>query len=96
MDIGNRLMHRAYVLVEAEVPTGEAIEDLVTLAHGDVTHLRSARHHATATSALPGPDPMSLEIAGFEPGLAHVARMRRSALGDLLDRAIASFGDAAA
>jgi hypothetical protein len=90
MDIGNRLLHRAYVLVEAEIPAGAAIEDLVTLAQGDVSHLEMARQYALAGD-LPESDG-SLEAIGFEPGLVQVARMRRAALGDLLDRAIASFG----
>ena len=90
MDMGNQLLHRAYVLVEAEIPAGEAIEDLVTLAHGNVGHLEAARRRA-GSGSLPASDE-SLAMVGFEPGLAHVARMRRAALGDLLDRAIASFG----
>ena len=93
MDIGNRLLHRAYVLVEAEVPTGDAIEDLVTLAHGNVENLRDARAQAvTGAVGTDDVDPMTLELAGFEPRLLQVAKMRRAALGDLLDRAIASFG----
>jgi hypothetical protein len=93
MDIGNRLLHRAYVLVEAQVPTGDAIEDLVTLAHGRVENLREARAQAVAgASGTDDVDPMTLELAGFEPRLLQVARMRRAALGDLLDRAIAAFG----
>ena len=88
--MGNRLLHRAYVLVEAEVPAWEAIEDLVTLAHGDVGHLEAARRQA-GRGSLPDSDD-SLALVGFEPGLAQIARMRRAALGDLLDRAIASFG----
>jgi hypothetical protein len=92
MDIGNRLLHRAYVLVEAEIPTGDAIEDLVTLAHGNVENLRDARVQATSGAAgTDDVDPMTLELAGFEPRLLQIARMRRAALGDLLDRAIASF-----
>lgn len=92
MDIGDRLLHRAYVLVEAEVPTGDAIEDLVTLAQGSVDNLRVAR--AQAAAGEPGieeTDPMTLELVGFEPRLLQLARTRRAALGDLLDRAIASF-----
>ena len=93
MDIGDRLLHRAYVLVEAEIPPGDAIEDLVTLAHGNVANLQSARQRAAATTnAALDPDPAGLEAAGFEPGLVHLARRRRMALSDLLDRAIASFG----
>jgi hypothetical protein len=90
MDIGNRLLHRAYVLVEAEVPAVEAIEDLITFAQGDVAQLEVARRHAHA-GGLPDSDE-GLEVIGFEPGLVQVARLRRAALGDLLDRAIASFG----
>ncbi len=90
MDIGNRVLHRAYLLVEAEIPAGEAIEDLVTLAHGKVSHLESARRQVGSGSLLDSDD--SLALVGFEPGLAQVARMQRAALGDLLDRAIASFG----
>ena len=90
MDMGNRLLHRAYVLVEAEIPAGEAIEDLVTFAQGDVGFLEAARRQA-GTGSLPDPDD-SLAMVGFEPGLVQVARMQRAAMGDLLDRAIASFG----
>jgi len=93
MDIGNRLLHRAYVLVEAEIPAGEAIEDLVTLAHGNVQNLRDARAQAaTSAAGAKDADPMTLELAGFEPRLLQLAERRRTALGDLLDRAIASFG----
>ena len=90
MDMSNRLLHRAYVLVEAGVPAGAAIEDLVTLSRGDVTHLEAARRQAQDAN-LPDSE-ASLELVGFESGLVQVARMRRAALGDLLDRAIASFG----
>ena len=90
MDIGNRLLHRAYVLVEAEVPTGDAIEDLVTLANGNVENLHDARAQAaTGATGTDDLDPTTLELAGFEPRLLQVAKMRRAALGDLLDRAIA-------
>ena len=93
MDIGNRLLHRAYVLVEAEVPAGDAIEDLVTLARGNVANLRSARDQAGSTSmAMATSDPSALELAGFEPHLLDTANRRREQLGFLLDRAIASFG----
>jgi hypothetical protein len=92
MDIGNRLLHRAYVLVEAEVPTSDAIEDLVSLAHGNVENLRDARDQAaTGATGTDDFDPMTLELAGFEPRLLQIARMHRAALSDLLDRAIASF-----
>jgi hypothetical protein len=93
MDMGDRLLHRAYVLVEAEIPSGDAIEDLVTLAHGNVENLRCAR--ARASSGFAGSveaDATALELAGFEPRLLQVASARRAALGNLLDRAIASFG----
>ena len=90
MDLGNQLLHRAYLLVEAEIPAGDAIEDLVTLARGDVDHLQSARRRI-GNGNLPDADD-SLALLGFEPGLARTARLQRAALGDLLDRAIASFG----
>ncbi|MBT8217478.1 MAG: hypothetical protein HKN74_08955 [Acidimicrobiia bacterium] len=90
MDNGHRVLHRAYVLIEADVPASEAIEDLVTFAQGNVENLRSARRRAGGETTLA--DPASLELIGFEPGLLQVARLRRAALGDLLDRAIASFG----
>ena len=90
MDMGNRLLHRAYLLVEAQIPAWEAIEDLVTLAQGEVGHLEAARQQV-GRGSLPDSDE-SLAMVGFEPGLAQVARMQRAALGDLLDRAIASFG----
>ncbi len=90
MDFGQNLLHRAYVLVEAEVPSLEAIEDLVTLAQGDVQHLRSARALAESDPGAEA-DSTSLQLAGFEPDLAQVATRHRAALGDLLDRAIASF-----
>lgn len=94
MDMGSRLIHRAYVLVESEIPAVDAIEDLVTLARGNVDNLRLARQQAAAQRSVPDEDvdPMTLELAGFEPRLSQVAQSRRSALGDLLDRAIASFG----
>ena len=93
MDIGNRLLHRAYVLVESEIPAGEAIEDLITLAHGNVAHLRSARDQAGSTpQAAAHSDPSVLEMAGFEPHLVDTASRRREQLGQLLDRAIACFG----
>ncbi len=92
MDIGNRLLHRAYVLVEAEIPAGDAIEDLVTLAQGNVDNLKDAREQAAAVGdGMIDVDPQTLELAGFEPRLLQVARMRRAKLSDLLDRAIASF-----
>lgn len=90
MDIGSRLVHRAYVLVEANVPAVEAIEDLVTLANGHVGHLREARTRAELVSGSQA-DSTTLELAGFEPDLGEVAGRNRAALGDLLDRAIASF-----
>lgn len=90
MDMGNQLLHRAYLLVEAEIPAGEAIEDLVTLARGQVFHLEAARRQVGGGSLSDADD--SLALVGFEPGLAHMARLQRAALGDLLDRAIASFG----
>ena len=93
MDIGYRLLHRAYVLVEAEVPADDAIEDLVTLAQGNVVNLQLARAQAVASAqGMREADPMTLELAGFEPRLLQVASSRRAKLGDLLDRAIASFG----
>ena len=61
-----------------------------SFAQGDVSHLEAARRRAGSAS-LPEPDG-NLELIGFEPGLVQVARLRRAALGDLLDRAIASFG----
>ncbi len=92
MDIGSRLVHRAYVLVEAAVPAWDAIEDLITLANGDVDNLRRARRHAQATSVgKMETDPTTLEKAGFEPRLLQIADARRAGIGDLLDRAIASF-----
>lgn len=91
MNNGNPLVHRAYVLVEAEIPAGDAIEDLVTLAQGDVGRLQSAREQISAAGFSPVDDD-SLDVIGFEPGLVQIARLRRAALGDLLDRAIASFG----
>lgn len=93
MDIGNRLLHRAYVLVECEISAFEAIEDLVTLAQGNVAHLRSARDQAGSTAqAVALSDPSVLELAGFEPNLLATATRRREQLSHLLDRAIASFG----
>jgi hypothetical protein len=93
MDIGNRLLHRAYVLVESDVPAHDAIEDLVTLAQGNVDHLRSARDQAGSTArAVAYSDPSVLEMAGFEPNLLETANSRREQLGHLIDRAIASFG----
>lgn len=93
MDIGNRLLHRAYVLVESEIPAGDAIEDLITLARGNVSHLRSARDQAGSTDRAVTQDDLSvLELAGFEPHLLDTATRRRQQLGSLLDRAIASFG----
>ncbi len=91
--MGNRLLHRAYVLVEAEIPTGDAIEDLITYAQGNIDHLKDARDQAAAAGAgVIDADPTTLELAGFEPRLLQVARTRRAGLSDLLDRAIASFG----
>lgn len=93
MDIGNRLLHRAYVLVEAEVPAGDAIEDLVTLARGNIDNLYSARRRVETTAgALSLSDSSALELAGFEPRLLETANQRRERLGSLLDRAIDSFG----
>ena len=88
MDYADRLLHRAYVLVESEIPAADAIEDLVTLAQGNVQPLREAREQAEAGSGI---DPTALEMAGFDSGLSTLAADRRAALGDLLDRAIASF-----
>lgn len=82
------LLHRAYVLVEADIPVAEAIEDLVTLAQGNVDHLRRAREMAVAGAEA---DPGALELAGFDVDLGRVATTQRTALGELLDRAIASF-----
>ena len=55
MDNGHRLLHRAYVLVEADVPASEAIEDLARqisdleiLSHTEdalLLTLSSASHH---------------------------------------------------
>ena len=85
MDIGNRLLHRAYVLVECEISAGEAIEDLVTLAQGNVAHLRSARDQAGSTARVVAQgDPSVLEMAGFEPHLLDTATQRREQLGHLL------------
>lgn len=93
MDIGNRLLHRAYVLVEAEVPVGDAIEDLLTLARGNVDNLHNARCRVETTAgALSFGDSSALELAGFEPRLLDTANQRRERLGSLLDRAIDSFG----
>jgi len=89
MDHADRLLHRAYVLVEAEIPASDAIEDLVTLAQGNVDHLRRARSQAETSGSEA--DPHALELAGFDLDLGQVATQQRSALGDLLDRAIACF-----
>lgn len=88
MDHADRLVRRAYVLVEADIPSADAIEDLVTLAQGDVDHLRRARVQADGGIEA---DVAALEMAGFDSLLADVASGRRAALSDLLDRAIASF-----
>lgn len=90
MDHADRLLHRAYVLVEAEIPAPDAIEDLVTLSQGNVDHLMRARSQAETPGVEA--DPGTLEMAGFDLDLGQVATERRNALGDLLDRAIASFG----
>jgi len=89
MDHADRLLHRAYVLVEAEIPGPDAIEDLVTLAQGNVDHLRRARSQAEASGAEA--DPAALELAGFDLDLGQLASQRRTAIGDLLERTIASF-----
>lgn len=89
MDHAHRLLHRAYVLIESEIPASDAIEDLVTLAKGNVDHLRRARTQADTAGAEA--DPAALELAGFDLDLGQVASQRRSAIGDLLDRTIASF-----
>lgn len=91
MDHGHQLLHRAYTLVEAGIPAGDAIEDLITLAGGDVGRLEAARRRADG-AGMHQPDAEALELIGYDPGLAQVARSRRAALDDLLDRAIASFG----
>lgn len=89
MDHADRLLHRAYVLVESEVPATEAIEDLVTLAQGNVAYLEAARGLAHPGAET---DQSALELAGFDADLGVVASRRRRDLADLLDRSIASFG----
>ena len=89
MDYADRLLHRAYVLVESDIPAHDAIEDLVTLAQGNVDHVRRARQRAGTAAET---DAAALELAGFDLDLGQLAASRRTALGELLDRTIASFG----
>lgn len=89
MSIDDRLVHRAYVLVEAGVPTAEAVEELVTVAHGSSSFLEAARDRAASyqPTDTAGVDE-ALEIAGFDAGLSHLAERRHEEISDLLDRAI--------
>ncbi len=89
MSIGDRLVHRAYTLVEAGVPDDEAIEELVTVAHGSSASLEAARDRAARyqPSDTAGIDE-TLEIVGFEEGLGQLAERRHEEISDLLDRAL--------
>ena len=89
MSIDDRLVHRAYTLVEAGVPIHDAIEELVTVAHGSSSSLEAAR--ARAETYSPGEaseDTDALELAGFDGDLGQPAERRHGEISDLLERAL--------
>ncbi len=89
MSIDDRLVHRAYVLVESGVPTDEAVEELVTVAHGSTSFLEAARDRAASyqPTDITAVDE-ALEIAGFEVELSQLAERRHEEIADLIERAI--------
>ena len=89
MSIDDRLVHRAYVLVEAGVPIEAAVEELVTVAHGSSSSLEAARDRAAGfdTSDL-GDEDEALAIAGFDAGLSQLAERRHRQISDLLEQAV--------
>lgn len=91
MGIDDRLVHRAYTLVEAGVPIEAAIEELVTVAHGSSSSLEAARTKAeryTPSDATDAED--VLEMAGFDSDLGEVAQQRHEEIFELLERALRS------
>ena len=88
MSIDDRLVHRAYTLVEAGVPIDAAIEDLVTVAHGSSSSLESACGKADRYAPM---DVVSgaeaLDLAGFDPDLGQLAGRRHGQISELLQRA---------
>lgn len=91
MDAGDRVVRRAYALVEAEIAAYDAIDDLLSVADGDHRAIEAAlaligdEEHADDSSTA------ALESVGFDLDLAAVAARRRNAMRELLLRAAASF-----
>ena len=91
MSIDDRLVHRAYTLVEAGVPIYDAIEDLVTVAHGCTTSLEAACARAARYMPEDGVrEAEALELAGFDAGLSQLAERRHEEIAELLERALRS------
>ena len=91
MSIDDRLVHRAYTLVEAGVPIHAAVEELVTVAHGRSSSLEAAR--AKAEGYMPGEVvevDEALELAGFDRDLSEIAQQRHEEIFALLERALRS------
>ena len=91
MSIDDRLVHRAYTLVEAGVPIDAAVEELVTVAHGSSSFLEAAR--AKAEGYMPGEVvevDEALELAGFDSDLSDIAQQRHEEIFALLERALHS------
>ncbi len=88
MSIDDRLVHRAYTLVEAGVPIDAAIEDLVTVAHGSSSSLEAACVKADRYSPIDvASGSEALELAGFDPDLGQLAGRRHGQISELLERA---------
>ena len=91
MDAGDRIVRRAYALVEADIAPYDAIDDLLAVAEGDRRALEAALALIGDPEEVDGSPSDALASVGFDVDLADVAVRRRNAMRDLLFRAVASF-----
>lgn len=91
MDAGDRIVRRAYALVEADIPAYDAIDDILAVAEGDRRLLEAALSRMAESAEVDDSSSDALESVGFDTDLAQVAVRRRDAIRELLFRAVASF-----
>lgn len=91
MDAGDRIVRRAYALVEAEIAAYDAIDDILSVAEGDRRAIEAALALIGDPEEVDGDPSAVLVSVGFDADLAQLAARRRNAMRDLLYRAAASF-----
>lgn len=90
MSVAHNIFYRAFTLVEAAVDYDSAIEDLVSLARGNVETLRQARSLVDEMGMVGDPADRAevAGLAGWNEEVADFESYQRHAVQTLLDRAV--------